>query len=224
MDKFESFENETRRVFRDHSLFEQTHLSLQQLTAVFSQYFEPLHYFPNFLSHLTALLPSLAQKTFVSQILYQELGEGIPHRAHEVAFLDCLKEMGISEDAIHHAPIFRETTELMTLYRDSSTNLELALGMLFATEVADLAIITGLHKLIKGRLGGAIPLWVKLHVEQEPDHVQASTATLCVAIKGVDSDKVLDFARDCAQAWHRFFTAIEQEVCISERKIAVGVK
>jgi hypothetical protein len=58
-------------------------LSREQVVIILGQWFHPLHYFPTFLSRLISVSPEIETQTFVSRILWEELGEGDPRRAHE---------------------------------------------------------------------------------------------------------------------------------------------
>src|SRR5678809_686441 len=60
-------------------------LSTEQVVIILGQWFHPLHYFPTFLSRLISVSPKLETQTYVSRILWEELGEGDPRRAHEKA-------------------------------------------------------------------------------------------------------------------------------------------
>jgi len=226
MEKLETFELETKKRFQQHPLFKYGAtgpLTSEQLKIVFSQYLQPLHYFPDFLSHLIALLPSIDQKTYISRILYQELGEGDPSNAHEVAYFKCLEDLNLAKTKILEHELYIETSDLMNMYKSASTDLEKSLGVLFATEVADLAIITGLYQLIKRNFGKELPLWVRLHIQQEPDHVKSSMETLCVRSPHTSQQKVLEFAEECSQKWYNFFDSILKNVSEEDSKNVVGV-
>jgi hypothetical protein len=204
-------ETEIRKKLSKHQLFALPSNYVprrKDLKLTFSQYWRPLHYFPDFLAKTISILPSLEQKSLISHILFQELGEADSKKAHEVAFFEAMNEVGITQQTICSTSELPETAQLMELYRNSTTNVESALGVLFATEVADLAIIMGLHRIMKPLLVKDVPLWVELHVVQEPDHVNASVKTLIEASKNLDIQKIIDAAQNCAETWNLFFNAI----------------
>src|ERR1044072_5889849 len=58
-------------------------LPREQAVVIVGQWFHPLHYFPVFLSRLISVTPNVAAQTYISRILWEELGGGDPRRAHE---------------------------------------------------------------------------------------------------------------------------------------------
>src|SRR5262245_28917191 len=117
-------------------------LSHDQVALFLGQWWHPLHYFPDFLSRLISVAPQVAVKTAISKILYQELGEGNPARAHEVCYLETMRPLGFGDEELSGAEPLPSTRDLLALYADSSTNLLAGLGCLYGTEVADLAMVS----------------------------------------------------------------------------------
>ena len=114
----------------------------------------------------------LEMKTAISKILYQELGEGNPERAHERIYVSTMKDVGFDEATVSQAPPFEETRRLVQRYREASGDRLGALGFVYGTEVADLAMVSGIGNAVR-RVTGAQDLpWVDIHILQEPDHVE----------------------------------------------------
>src|SRR4051794_7769795 len=67
-----------RQALIKHRFFEDFSrtLSREQVAVVLGQWWHPLHYFPEFLAKLLAVVPTVEMKTAVSRILHEELGEG----------------------------------------------------------------------------------------------------------------------------------------------------
>src|SRR5688500_12174641 len=85
------FESEACREVLDHPIF--TRIKEQGTDRAgaerfIGQFWHPSHYFPTFLAGLIAVSPTLEVKTNLSRILWQELGEGDPARAHESIYVD----------------------------------------------------------------------------------------------------------------------------------------
>src|SRR5215210_3129454 len=92
-------------------------LSREQVVISLGQWYHPLHYFPTFLSRLISVVPDLGTKTFISRILWQELGEGQPPRAHEKVYLETIHHNGFTEDQVTHAEPSPATSDLVDGYK-----------------------------------------------------------------------------------------------------------
>src|SRR6185436_9035656 len=92
--------------------------------------------FPRILSRLVANVRDEETRSFLTQILFQELGEGIATQRHAVLLRDLLKRLGVSRHDLDSAPRFDETAHLVSgmerLYGHSS--LPRALGAQYALE------------------------------------------------------------------------------------------
>src|SRR5262249_51171659 len=117
-------------------------LSREQVVVMLGQWFHPLHYFPVFLSRLISVAPDVPTQTFISRILWQELGEGDPVLAHEKIYIDTISDGGFSENTVAKAPPFAATSRLLAGYRDASSNHLSGLGFLYGTEVVDLPMVS----------------------------------------------------------------------------------
>ncbi len=182
-------------------------------TAVFlGQWWHPLHYFPVFLSKTIAVLPRQETKTAVSKILYQELGEGDPLRAHERVYVDTMRAAGFAEDLVTGAPPFPETRQLIEGYAQAAEQPMSALGFLYGTEVADLTMVSGIGEAVR-RTTGAVELpWVDIHVMQEPEHVVRANEAVTVPFAPDQLDEIVKSAEVMWKLWVGFFNRLHAEL------------
>jgi pyrroloquinoline quinone (PQQ) biosynthesis protein C len=174
-------QNPFRKDLIHHAFFKEvktSDLSRDQVGIFLGQWWHPLHYFPNFLSRTIDAVPLLETKTAVCKILNQELGEGDPARAHERLYISTMEAAGFDRAIIAGAPPFDETRRLVQRYREASADRLSALGFVYGTEVADLAMVAGIGSAVR-RVSGLDRLaWVDVHVHQEPDHVEQASEAL----------------------------------------------
>ena len=117
-------------------------------------------------------------KTAICKILYQELGEGDPARAHERMYISTMEDAGFDRATVSEAPPFEETRRLVQRYEEASAERLSALGFVYGTEVADLAMVAGIGNAVR-RVSGLETLpWVDIHILQEPDHVDQANEAL----------------------------------------------
>lgn len=180
-------------------------LSRGQVTTYLGQWWHPLHYFPVFLSRLIAVSPPIEIKTAVSKILYQELGEGSVSRAHEVVYVDTMVPHGFSKEELTQAPPLPATARLVAAYADASSELLSGLGFMYGTEVADLAMVSGIGRAVR-RLTNATKLdWVDIHVLQEPEHVSRANDTVAFHFSAAEEKAILVGAESMWRHWIAFF-------------------
>jgi pyrroloquinoline quinone (PQQ) biosynthesis protein C len=187
-------------------------LSREQVIVMLGQWFHPLHYFPVFLSRLISVAPEVTMQTFISRILWQELGEGDPVRAHEKIYIDTMLDGGFTEDHVAKAPPSAATRRLVDGYRDASRDYLTGLGFLYGTEVVDLPMVSTIGELMKRCTGKQDLEWVNVHVKQEPDHVESSHGTLSSTFTDDEQKQVLASAEDMWQLWSEFFKSIRSEI------------
>lgn len=207
--------NDLRRNLITHPFFDRipkADLSRGQVATFLGQWWHPLHYFPSFLSRLIAITPRLEMRTAVSKILYQELGEGDPGRAHEVVYVRTMTPLGFSEDELTGAAPLPATARLVTAYAEASSELLSGLGFLYGTEVADLAMVSGIGTAVR-RLTGAKRLeWVDIHAEQEPEHVARANDTLSVEFSESEETALIAGAEVMWRHWIAFFDELERRI------------
>ncbi|MBI3450488.1 MAG: iron-containing redox enzyme family protein [Acidobacteria bacterium] len=208
-------EDGLRRRLIAHPFFEKigsSDLSRGQVGTFLGQWWHPLHYFPVFLSRLISVAPPIEMKTAIGKILYQELGEGDPRRAHEVVYVETMTPLGFAVSEIRGAAPLPATARLVAGYSEASKDLLSGLGFLYGTEVADLAMVSGIGTAVRRVTGAKRLEWVDIHVQQEPEHVVRANDTLTVEIPDVEKMAVLAGAQSMWQHWIAFFDELEREV------------
>ena len=102
-------QNPLRKGLVHHPFFKEVRssdLTTEKVGIFLGQWWHPLHYFPHFLSRTIDQVPMLEMKTAISKILYQELGEGDPARAHERIYVATMKDVGFDEATVAEAAPF----------------------------------------------------------------------------------------------------------------------
>ena len=181
----------------------------------------PLHYFPTFLARSITVVPVLETKTAISKILYQELGSGDPALAHERLYLSTMADAGFSEEAISDAAPLPATARLVEGYEKASQDYLSALGFLYGTEVADLAMVSMLGIAVRKVSEQQKLPWVTIHIQQEPEHVQEANQSLEPTFSLDEGQCVLEQAAQMWQLWVNFFSALQAEL-VSAREPALA--
>ncbi|HYW71640.1 MAG TPA: iron-containing redox enzyme family protein [Pyrinomonadaceae bacterium] len=187
-------------------------LSREQVVTILGQWFHPLHYFPVFLSRVIAVAPEVAAQTFISRILWQELGEGDPSRAHERIYLETILDGDFSAEQVSAAPPFEATRDLVAGYQAASQDYLSGLGFLYGTEVVDLPMVSTIGELMKRCTGKQVLPWVDVHVEQEPDHVYSSNETLRPKFSEQERQQIVASAEKMWSLWTTFFKSISNAI------------
>jgi pyrroloquinoline quinone (PQQ) biosynthesis protein C len=187
-------------------------MTREQVAVFIGQWWHPLHYFPTFLARCVAVLPDIGSKSAVSKILNQETGEGNTKRAHEVVYIDTMERVGFTRAQATEAPPFPETVALVAGYERASEDRFGALGFIFATEVADLVMVSGIGTAVERVTGTRDLEWVNIHVEQEPDHVEEADHTMLRSFNASEESLVMDNAEEMWRLWTAFFDRLENEV------------
>ena len=206
-------ENPLRKELIHHPFFKEVRtsdLTREQVGAFLGQWWHPLHYFPNFLSRTIDQVTVLEMKTAISKILYQELGEGDPVRAHERMYISTMVDAGFDRATVSEAPPFEETRRLVQRYEEASAERLSALGFVYGTEVADLAMVAGIGNAVR-RVSGLETLpWVDIHIRQEPDHVDQANEALEVGFSPEEVDVIVASAEEMWTLWIAFFNRLRQ--------------
>lgn len=180
--------------------------------VILGQWFHPLHYFPVFLSRLISVTPNIESQTFISRILWEELGEGDPVRAHEKIYVETMTSGGFVKTQFTEAPPLAATRRLVDGYQKASSEYLAGLGFLYGTEVVDLQMVATIGALMKRCTGLRTLPWVDVHVAQEPGHVESSTLTLDQALDHDEQQRVVTSAEEMWTLWTDFFKSIRQEI------------
>jgi pyrroloquinoline quinone (PQQ) biosynthesis protein C len=189
-----------------------TPLSREQVAVVLGQWYHPLHYFPVFLSRLIAVTPRVEMQTHISRILWQELGAGDSKKAHELIYISTMADAGFSRDQVAEAAPFEGTERLTAGYEQASENYLSGLGFMYTTEVADLAMVSTIGKLVRRCAGSRDLPWVDIHVEQEPDHVESSRQALKPSFTAEEQRQIVESGGEMWRLWIDFFRGIKEAI------------
>ncbi len=201
--------------FCHHPFFEAVDsidLTREQAAVLIDQWWHPLHYFPTFLARSVAVLPDIASKSAISRILNQETGGGNVSRAHEVIYLESMRQCGFDPEKIRSGSPYPETVSLVEGYRTSTDTRESALGFIFATETTDLLMVSSIGKAVARTTGIEDNEWVAIHLRQEPDHVEQAKQALMSDLTPEQEQAVLDAANRMWRLWTAFFDRLASEV------------
>lgn len=187
-------------------------LSREQVLVILGQWYHPLHYFPTFLSRLISNSPDLESQTFISRILWQELGEGDPQRAHEKIYIETITDADFPQEPVAGALPLDATRKLVAGYEKASQNFLHGLGFLYGTEVVDLPMVSTIGELMRRCTGKRNLPWVNVHVQQEPGHVESSAQTLNPSFAEQEQRQVIENAEEMWSLWIDFFKSIKQEI------------
>jgi len=181
----------------------------RELAAHFvGQWWHPLHYFPTFLSRMISSTGTLAVKTATSQILFQELGEGNVARAHESIYITSMQQAGFTLEQITQAKALPSTAALVSGYEASSYNELTGIGFMYATEVADLAMVSAIGTAVRRAVGPIKLEWVDIHIQQEPGHVSDASGTIALDYSEFEVAEIIGTAETAWKLWIGFFNAL----------------
>lgn len=186
-------------------------ISKEAVGTLLGQWWYPLDFFPTFLSRSISVLPDRDMQTALSKILYQELGEGRPANSHGKLFITTMADAGFPEEVTTQAPAFPETRQLVDLYEETSHNPLRALGAVYGTEVADLAMVSGVGQAVRAVSGVKELPWVDIHVLQEPEHVEQASEALEPNFSAEEEAEIQGAAEDMWRHWIAFFDRIRSE-------------
>lgn len=172
------------------------------------QWWHPLHYFPTFLSRLIASAESIKVRTATSRILFQELGEGDVSRAHEVIYISTMKNAGFTVEQITGQAPLQTTAALVDGYATAATKELTGIGFMYATEVADLAMVSAIGTAVRRAAGPMKLEWVDIHIQQEPAHVQEADTTLSSDFSPTETTEIMTTAEVAWRLWIGFFDSL----------------
>lgn len=200
--------NPLRKALIHHPFFKEVRssdLTRDKVGVFLGQWWHPLHYFPNFLSRTIDVVPVLEMKTAICKILNQELGEGDPARAHEQLYISTMKDAGFDRATVAEAAPFEETRHLVQRYREASAERLSALGFVYGTEVADLAMVGGIGQAVTRVTGMKDLPWVDIHIQQEPEHVEQASEALDLNFTPDEVKTIVAGAEEMWRLWIAFF-------------------
>jgi hypothetical protein len=187
-------------------------LAREQVVVILGQWFHPLHYFPTFLSRLISVSPDIETQTFISRILWEELGEGDPRAAHENIYIETILDGDFERDQVAAAPPLEATRKLVEGYERASSDCLPGLGFLYGTEVVDLPMVATIGELMRRCTGKRNLPWVNVHVAQEPGHVVSAEETLKPSFDEPEQHQILENAEQMWTLWIDFFKSIRKEI------------
>jgi pyrroloquinoline quinone (PQQ) biosynthesis protein C len=205
--------NPLRKNLIHHPFFEAVRsgpLKRKDVAVFLGQWWHPLHYFPNFLSRSISVVPNLETKTAICAILSEELGEGKPKMAHERIYVETMTAAGFSRQEITEAPPLDSTRNLIQGYERASSAHTSALGFMYGTEVADLAMVSGIGLAVRKVSGMKSLPWVEIHVLQEPHHVDQASGALEPELSAEQYASVVANAEEMWRLWIAFFSELSQ--------------
>jgi pyrroloquinoline quinone (PQQ) biosynthesis protein C len=207
--------NSLRKDLIHHLFFDEIRtgsLTRSDVAVFLGQWWHPLHYFPDFLSRSIAVVSKLETRTAICSILFQELGEGDPARAHERIYIETMATAGFSQKEVAEAPPFESTRKLVQGYERASTEETSALGFVYGTEVADLAMVSGIGAAVRQVSKLKDLPWVDIHVLQEPNHVDKAGDALQPELSSGDFDRVVASAEEMWRLWIGFFSELRHVI------------
>lgn len=188
-------------------------LTQDELGIVFGQYWHLLTYFPDFLAHLITSLPRLEDKSKIARVLSEECGNGDLKEAHEGAYFEAMKMLGISEESVRKSVPLPATQKMMNAYYACADEPMKGLGFFISTEFADLWIVSNLGRLMLNALPKRQKVkWIDLHVTQEPGHVDDATACLNWINDSKKLGSIVMNAHECSNLWDSFFIGLHNEI------------
>ena len=172
------------------------------------QWWHPLHYFPTFLSRLIASAESMKVKSATARILFQELGEGDSSKAHEVVYISTMESAGFTLEQIAGQAPLQTTAALVEGYATAAAKELTGIGFMYATEVADLAMVSAIGTAVRRAVGPMKLEWVDIHVQQEPDHVHEADTTLSLDFTARETSEITTTAEIAWRLWIGFFDSL----------------
>jgi pyrroloquinoline quinone (PQQ) biosynthesis protein C len=206
--------NPLRKELIHHPFFKEvksSDVTRENVGVFLGQWWHPLHYFPNFLSRSIDAVPALEIKTKLCNILNQELGEGDAGRAHERLYVTTMEAAGFDRATVAEAPPFEETRRLVQRYKEASAERLSALGFVYGTETADLAMVAGMGNAVRKVSGVKDLPWVDIHIEQEPNHVEQASGAVESGFSDQELDQIEAGAEEVWSLWTAFFDRLRTE-------------
>lgn len=205
-----------RRDLVNHAFFQRVKQSIDRASVArfLGQWWHPLHYFPTFLARCISVLPDIESKSAIAKILYQETGQGDGSKSHEMIFVESMRRAGFSEEETTGAERYVETQKLVEGYERAANDRLTAVGSIFATEVVDLAMVSGVGDAIMQATGVSDIEWVNIHIQEEPDHVEKADEALAAGIGFGQHEEaaIIASAQEMWQLWTHFFDRLERDL------------
>ena len=179
-------------------------MTREEVQLILGQYWHPITFFPTFLATAVANSNVINIQTYISKILFQELGEGNPSLAHPVVYLNSMDASGFDVEAIQNAKPLAATKALMDGFRKSLESEHSAYGFIYATELIDLALVSGIGQAVKDVSGNNVNHWIDIHVVQEPDHVASVSTAITSHISNEHQEEIVYTVNESLLLWISF--------------------
>lgn len=189
-------------------------LSHGQIAKLLSQWYFPLANFPFFLASCISHIKITEIQTFLSDILHEELGCGDPGQSHLALYESTMKDAGFSTAEFINTNAYDATVALVDGYKYAAKNENRAIGFVYATEVADLAMVSSIGYSvanISGKTLKELP-WADIHIKQEPNHVNNVNNSIDISVSESDAIEMLKSAQLCWKLWVDFFEEIGSRI------------
>jgi len=121
-----------------------------------------------------------------------------------------MTDAGFDAATVSEAAPFEETRRLVQRYQEASAEKLSALGFVYGTEVADLAMVGGIGNAVRRVTGVQDLPWVDIHVLQEPDHVEQVNEAIEPDFSPAEIDRIVAGAEEMWQLWIAFFDRLRQ--------------
>ena len=195
-------------------------LTHEEVAIVIGQWYYPLANFTFFLASCVAHIKIPAVQTFLCDILNEELGCGDPDQSHLKLFESTMVNAGFSKNEAIDAGAFKASIALVDGYKKAAKTQNTALGFVYATEVADLAMVSAIGYSVANLTGKTLRElpWADIHIQQEPNHVNNVDNSLDVPLGEADSAEILRSARLAWKLWVEFFSEIGTHLSIPAGK------
>jgi hypothetical protein len=95
-------------------------------------------------------------------------------------------------------------------YREASADRLSALGFVYGTEVADLAMVAGIGNAVRSVSGLKDLPWVDIHILQEPDHVAQVNEAIEPDFTPEEVDVIVAHAEEMWSLWIAFFDRLRK--------------
>lgn len=187
-------------------------MTMEQLGYFIGQWYHLLEYFSPFLSRTISETGDTEVQTFLSRILYQELGEGNPARSHLGLFIRTFEEAGINRDMIMHSTPNQETRNWVDGHKTAAQDPLQGLGFVYGTEMADLAMVSAVGRATSLATGNKDLPWVDIHILQEPDHVESVNHSLGTEYDAREQEQIVRSAENVWQLWSDFFSGVQRDL------------
>lgn len=202
--------SQQRHAVLNHSVFQELSSpqpSVDCLEQLLQQWLYVLHNFPMFLGRVLALSPDADVQTYISEVLWQELGQGQPHRSHESLFLLSAARAGFAN--IRTVTPLPTTAQLLKKYKRASSDYPTGLAWFWATELIDHAMVERVGSALRAAAPRRVSLpWVDAHRVQEGRHVRSSGAALATVLTADSLGAITAATQDAWSAWCRFFDGV----------------